>query len=152
MTAQNPYRKIANSNLFVWSEVQPLWLFCVASMEDSILTPNVLSLRHRAKGDLWGCIWSHKNLWVHLLLLTFFDNKIFKITLLSKMASNLWHLPINPNLKIQQFPLGMLILRQKYFVPPPPFESSTTHVTTLYSMTPKSKSDCCQTDSHFDHF
>ena len=38
----------------------------------------------------------------------------WQITLLSKMMPNLWHLPINPILKIQWFPLSMLIFRQKY--------------------------------------
>ena len=31
------------------------------------------------------------------------------------MMLNFLHLPINPILKIQEFPLSMLILRQKYF-------------------------------------
>ena len=31
------------------------------------------------------------------------------------MISNFWHLPINPILKIQSFPLSTLILRQKSF-------------------------------------
>ena len=40
-----------------------------------------------------------------------------------------WQLAINPKLKIQLFPLGMLILMQKIFlILYPPFEKSTTRI------------------------
>ena len=41
------------------------------------------------------------NLAANFLLLTFFDNINFEITLFSKMITNFWHLPIKPMLKIQ---------------------------------------------------
>ena len=53
------------------------------------------------------------NLGANFLLLTFFDNINFWIISFSKMMPNFWHLPINPILKIQQFPLSILIRRQK---------------------------------------
>ena len=46
---------------------------------------------------------------------TFFDNINFYITLFSKIVSNFWQLATTPILKIQSFPLGMVIFRQKIF-------------------------------------
>ena len=56
------------------------------------------------------------SLGAHFLLLTFFDNINFWITLFSKMMPNFWQLAIRPNLKINESSLGMLIFRQKYFL------------------------------------
>ena len=76
--------------------------------------------------------WKKTNLGAHFLLLTFFDNINFQITLFPKMMSNFWHLPTNPILKIQYFPLSMLILVQKSFsFCIPGLENSTTRIAIL---------------------
>ena len=55
------------------------------------------------------------------------ENWLLKV----KLKGTIWHLPITPILKIQQFPLGMLIFRQFFFpILQAPIENSTTHITT----------------------
>ena len=66
----------------------------------------------------------------NFLLLTFFNNNNFYITLFSKIIPNFWHLPNTPILKIQQFPLGMLIFPILY----PPLENFTTLITIPFSI------------------
>ena len=56
----------------------------------------------------------------HFLMISIFKS-------LSKMMPNFWHLPNNPILKIQKFPLSMLIFRQK------PFQFCTTPVWKLHN-------------------
>ena len=53
------------------------------------------------------------NLGAHFLLLIFFDNINFYIILFSEMMPNFWQLATTPILRIQWFPLCMLIFSQK---------------------------------------
>ena len=70
------------------------------------------------------------NLGTHFLLLKFFNIINFLTTSFSKTMSYFGHLPITPTLKVQQFPLIMLIFRQKIFlILYPPLKNFTTCIT-----------------------
>ena len=61
------------------------------------------------------------------LVFDIFDN------IINKMIPNFWQLATTQILKIQWFPLGMLILRQKYFkFCTPPYANSTTRTTIMW--------------------
>jgi hypothetical protein len=70
------------------------------------------------------------------------EKKLRKIRMIFDIENWLWksnfgiflQLAINPKLKIQQFPFGMLILRQKILlILYPPFENSTTRIAIVNS-------------------